>query len=208
MTEPDAVAATNSPQPALQPPLPSTPTASAISRADNATHITLATLAMAVVVALTLAAATVATCPEYFTAGPTLLGLQQATVLGLLWGLFLGCAWGLAGGGLLSATATLGSAPARSGRQLYLPLLAVAATTLTCAFLAGTGSYAANQWTAAELPAPLGELISPDKHGAYLAVATAHRVSLAVASFGILVVAIGTLRTRSAARPRPQTPPG
>jgi hypothetical protein len=114
-------------------------------------------------------------CPEYFTvAHPPIEGLTDPTLVGLAWG-FLGSWWGgLMMGGAVGLTATLGSRPVLTARDLPGPLLVAMVAVALGTLIAGGAGFHNGRLANIAVGEPFASRIPPERHLVFFSVACAH----------------------------------
>lgn len=136
-------------------------------------------------------------CVEYFTvAHPPVFATASPVLLALGWGVLATWWMGLILGIGLAAAARLGAAPRIGLDGLRRPIILLMAFSAVAALLAA----ALGAFLAANMTAPAGWIVPPDKYVAFTAVAWAHGASYAAGGLGGLILILRTIRRRRTSR--------
>jgi hypothetical protein len=134
-------------------------------------------------------------CPEYFTVfHPPIRALTDPTLLGISWG-FLGAWWGgIILGLCVGFTATLGSRPKLSPRELVCPLAVLVCVVAIVAALTGFTVWHHSKLLGVSLAG--AALVPPEHHLGLLTVACYHFAAYASATIGGVVLCVWVWRER------------
>ncbi|HSX57148.1 MAG TPA: hypothetical protein VLG14_17720 [Sphingomonas sp.] len=136
-------------------------------------------------------------CVEYFTiAHPPLFATDTPWLLALGWGVVATWWVGLLLGAGLAAAARLGSRPPLDLKHLARPVVLLMLASAAIALIAGAIGAFAFKAVGTPLLEEWAELIPPDRHLAFAAVASAHMASYAAALIGGLYLIGRTARLR------------
>lgn len=143
-------------------------------------------------------------CVEYFTiAHPPVFPTESPFLLALGWGIIATWWVGLALGIGLAAAARIGAPPRLGLREVRRPIVLLMAASALVACLAGLVGALAVASGALPLVGEWADIIPPDRHVAFAAVAWAHEASYAAGGLGGLFVIGHIIRRRMRLRRQP-----
>jgi hypothetical protein len=136
-------------------------------------------------------------CVEYFTIGhPPVFRTEDPTLLAFGWGVI--ATWWM--GAILSFPAVtacrVGSLPKFDTAGLVRPISVLLIVMAVASLAAGVGGYCAARAGVIRLEGSLAELVSPEKHVAFLADRAAHLTAYGVGFLGGIVLSLWVLFQR------------
>jgi len=138
-------------------------------------------------------------CVEYFSiAHPQVIADETPLRLALVWGVLATWWMGLFFGLLLAFVARSGRGQKTGLKQLFRPVLAVAAVSLMAALSAGLAGWLLYGLGIVGVPGGWASALAPEIHRSFTAVAYAHYASYLAAMIGAIIVICQTWRRRKA----------